>query len=224
MSKSLPLLTADRDGRLLLTAAQAAAGCRGGGADRAAAQGAGRPGPAAAALAGRVARRPGGLRLRPERRLRPLPADDQPPPQGAPRGRAARPEQARRLGLLPRPTPRRWPTWAPCSAASPGDRDAPARGRRAGRDGLPGDGRGRVRDRGHAGSTTDVGLQLLENSVVTGAALVALILALQPVSASFNPVVTLVERALGVIDSRAAACARGCPGRRWGARRRCWPT
>ncbi len=53
--------------------------------------------------------------------------------------------------------------------------------------------------------TTDVGLQLLANSVVTGAALVALILALQPVSASFNPVVTLVERALGVIDSRAAA-------------------
>ncbi len=53
--------------------------------------------------------------------------------------------------------------------------------------------------------TADVGLQLLANSVVTGAALVALILALQPVSASFNPVVTLVERALGVIDSRAAA-------------------
>ena len=46
-------------------------------------------------------------------------------------------------------------------------------------------------------SPDDVGLQLLENSLVTGAALVALILALQPVSASFNPVVTLVERALG---------------------------
>ena len=53
--------------------------------------------------------------------------------------------------------------------------------------------------------TADVGLQLLANSVVTGAALVALILALQPVSASFNPVVTLVERALRVIDSRTAA-------------------
>ena len=53
--------------------------------------------------------------------------------------------------------------------------------------------------------TADVGLQLLANSLVTGAALVALILALQPVSASFNPVVTLVERALGLIDSRAAA-------------------
>ncbi|MFL6089693.1 MAG: aquaporin [Aeromicrobium sp.] len=43
----------------------------------------------------------------------------------------------------------------------------------------------------------DVGLQLLENSVATGAALVALILALQPVSAAFNPVVTLIEVALG---------------------------
>jgi len=50
-------------------------------------------------------------------------------------------------------------------------------------------------------SATDVGLQLLENSVITGGALVALILALQPVSAAFNPVVTLVERALGAITS-----------------------
>jgi len=54
-------------------------------------------------------------------------------------------------------------------------------------------------------SPTDVGLQLLENSLVTGAALVALILALQPVSASFNPVVTLVERAFRAIDTRTAA-------------------
>ncbi|WP_144661971.1 aquaporin [Paenarthrobacter nicotinovorans] len=54
-------------------------------------------------------------------------------------------------------------------------------------------------------SPKDVGLQLLQNSLATGAALVALILALQPVSASFNPVVTLVERALGMIDTRAAA-------------------
>ena len=44
--------------------------------------------------------------------------------------------------------------------------------------------------------TDDVGLQLLINSLATGAALVALILALQPVSAAFNPVVTLVEAAL----------------------------
>jgi glycerol uptake facilitator-like aquaporin len=53
-------------------------------------------------------------------------------------------------------------------------------------------------------SPTDVGLQLLENSLATGAALVALILALQPVSAAFNPVVTLVERILGAIGSRTA--------------------
>jgi len=52
-------------------------------------------------------------------------------------------------------------------------------------------------------SPDDVGLQLLENSLVTGAALVALILALQPVSASFNPVVTLVERALGLVTTQA---------------------
>lgn len=53
-------------------------------------------------------------------------------------------------------------------------------------------------------SPHDLGLQLLENSVVTGAALVALILALQPVSAAFNPVVTLVERAFGAVSSRDA--------------------
>lgn len=54
-------------------------------------------------------------------------------------------------------------------------------------------------------SPNDVGLQLLENSLITGAALVALILALSPVSAAFNPVVTLVERALGAISTRTAA-------------------
>ena len=54
-------------------------------------------------------------------------------------------------------------------------------------------------------SPDDVGLQLLENSIATGAVLVALILALQPVSASFNPVVTLVERALGLVTSTTAA-------------------
>ncbi|MDX6232755.1 MAG: hypothetical protein QOH68_1755 [Nocardioidaceae bacterium] len=54
-------------------------------------------------------------------------------------------------------------------------------------------------------SPHDVGLQLLENSVVTGAALVALILALGPVSAAFNPVVTLAERLLGAVTTRAAA-------------------
>ena len=53
-------------------------------------------------------------------------------------------------------------------------------------------------------SPHDTGLQLLENSVVTGAVLAALILALQPVSASFNPVITLVERALGRVSTTTA--------------------
>jgi glycerol uptake facilitator-like aquaporin len=54
-------------------------------------------------------------------------------------------------------------------------------------------------------SPDDVGLQLLENAVITGGVLVALILALGPVSAAFNPVVTLVERALGAITTAQAA-------------------
>ncbi len=47
-------------------------------------------------------------------------------------------------------------------------------------------------------SPHDTGLELLENAVATGAALVALILAMGPVSgAHLNPVVTLVDAALG---------------------------
>jgi glycerol uptake facilitator-like aquaporin len=49
----------------------------------------------------------------------------------------------------------------------------------------------------------DVGLQLLENSVATGAGLIALILALGPVSgAHFNPVVTMADRLLGGTTTR----------------------
>jgi glycerol uptake facilitator-like aquaporin len=58
-------------------------------------------------------------------------------------------------------------------------------------------------------SPHDVGLQLLENSLVTGAALLALILALQPVSAAFNPVVTMVERALGMLTTTTALALVG---------------
>lgn len=50
-------------------------------------------------------------------------------------------------------------------------------------------------------SPDDVGLQLLQNSIATGAVLVALIIGLHTVSASFNPVVTLAERLLGRIDT-----------------------
>ncbi len=58
-------------------------------------------------------------------------------------------------------------------------------------------------------SPDQAGLQLLENALVTGAALVALILALQPVSAAFNPIVTLVERALGAVTTAEAAAMIG---------------
>jgi glycerol uptake facilitator-like aquaporin len=55
-------------------------------------------------------------------------------------------------------------------------------------------------------SPDDVGLQLLENALVTGAGLVALILAFGPVSGGhFNPVVTLADRFFGGVTSRQVA-------------------
>jgi glycerol uptake facilitator-like aquaporin len=54
-------------------------------------------------------------------------------------------------------------------------------------------------------SPSDVGLQLLENALITGAVLVALILALGPVSAGFNPLVTLAERFFGAINTGETA-------------------
>jgi glycerol uptake facilitator-like aquaporin len=53
-------------------------------------------------------------------------------------------------------------------------------------------------------SPDDIGLQLLENALATGAALAALIVALQPVSSAFNPVITALERLAGVITGRQA--------------------
>ena len=53
-------------------------------------------------------------------------------------------------------------------------------------------------------SPGDVGLQLLENAVATGAALTALIIALQPISSAFNPVVTALERLTRAITGRQA--------------------
>ena len=65
----------------------------------------------------------------------------------------------------------------------------------------------------------DVGLQLLENAFATAGVLLALILALGPVSgAHFNPVVTLFELARRTLDARKAAAfivvqiAGGCGG------------
>lgn len=55
-------------------------------------------------------------------------------------------------------------------------------------------------------SPDDVGLQLLENSVATGGALVGLILMFGAVSgAHFNPVVTLVDRLSGSLSTRDSA-------------------
>ena len=53
--------------------------------------------------------------------------------------------------------------------------------------------------------TDDVALQLLANSLATGAVLVALIVSLQPVSAAFNPVVTLAELVMHLVTPRSAA-------------------
>jgi arsenate reductase len=55
-------------------------------------------------------------------------------------------------------------------------------------------------------SPGDVGLQLLENALATGAGLVALILAFGPVSGGhFNPVVSLADRFFGGVSNRQVA-------------------
>jgi glycerol uptake facilitator-like aquaporin len=68
-------------------------------------------------------------------------------------------------------------------------------------------------------SPGNTGLQLLENSTATGAGLIALILAIGPISgAHFNPVVTLADRLLGGTSTRegtvyiAAQVIGGCVG------------
>ena len=59
-------------------------------------------------------------------------------------------------------------------------------------------------------SPGDVGLQLLENAVATAAALIAVILAVGPVSgAHLNPVVTLADRAFGALTTAEAAAYCG---------------
>jgi glycerol uptake facilitator-like aquaporin len=58
-------------------------------------------------------------------------------------------------------------------------------------------------------SQGQVGLELLEISLATGFVLFALIVALQPVSAAFNPLVTLAERAFGTITTLDAAALIG---------------
>ena len=54
-------------------------------------------------------------------------------------------------------------------------------------------------------SPHDVGLELFENAAATGVALVAIILAVGPVSgAHLNPVLTLLDRLFGGVSTRAA--------------------
>lgn len=54
-------------------------------------------------------------------------------------------------------------------------------------------------------SPSEPGLELLENSIATGAALVAIILAFGPVSgAHFNPVITLADRLMGDLSTATA--------------------
>src|SRR6478736_1333584 len=191
------------DRGLLLAAHPGTAHPGGGRADRAARQGHRGSRAAPPAVAGRLPRGRRGVRVRPQRRVRPLPAHDQPPPEGAARRGAPRPREARGVGLLPpqRRRPRR-------RRVAPRRRHPMNLARRAGAE-LVGTaflvaavvGSGIAASRLSPG---DIGLQLLENSLITGAALVALILALQPVSAAFNPVVTLVEVVLGKLAKQDA--------------------
>src|SRR5215472_231047 len=92
-----------RPGCLLPAAIAGTALRRAGAADRPTTESPGRAGSAAADVLGRKSPRRRSVRLRPDRCLRPVPANYQPPPKGAHRGRPAGPREARSLGLLPRP-------------------------------------------------------------------------------------------------------------------------
>src|SRR4051794_18858729 len=162
-------------GRLLLAADRTAFDPRPGGPHRALAQGPCRPGASATAVAGGLTRRRRGLRVRPQRRLRPVAAHHQPSPEGAPRGRSHRAQQTRRVGLLPRQRGRD----DRCRPAARNHRPVSATlGRRALAE-LLGTafllaavvGSGIAASRLSSG---DSGLELLENSIATGAALTAL--------------------------------------------------
>src|SRR4051812_33689412 len=175
---------------------------------RAAAQGARRSGPGAADVAAAGLRR--GLHLRARTRGRSHRRDREPP-----LGRAAegRPDQRRRAArherLLPGPARR-------ADRALPRHRPhlllmrVPLLARQAlaemlGSGGLVavviGSGIAAARLSPH-----DVGLELFENAAVTGAGLVALILAFGPASGGhFNPVISVADRIFGGIDNRQLA-------------------
>ncbi len=79
-------------------------------------------------------------------------------------------------------------------------------------------------------SPTDVGLQLLQNSLATTLGLAVLILVLGPVSgAHFNPVVTLAAWITDRRDGHRPAAGHGSPltsppSAPAGSPARCWPT
>src|SRR3954464_9499254 len=193
-----------RDRRLLLTARAPAAVPVPGRAGGAAAQGARRSRPAAADVPRRLARRRRGVRLRSQRRLRPVAAHDQPSPQGAARRRAARAREARGVGLLPRPHrgafESRRADRRSCTVNAAVVRRALAEflGTAVLVAAVVGSGVMAVR------LSPDLGVQLLINALATVAALGVLICVLGPVSgAHFNPAVTLValaRRELGAAE------------------------
>ncbi len=72
-------------------------------------------------------------------------------------------------------------------------------------------------------SPNDVGLQLFENAAATAAGLIAIILALGPVSgAHLNPVVSLADAAFGGLERRARSISP--PRSRAGSPARSSPT
>ena len=107
-------------------------------------QGPGRPGPAAAGVADRRAPGRRGMRLRPDRRVRPDPAHHQPPPEDAAGGRDHRQRAARHLGLLLACARRAGAHGRAAGSARQADPPVPAargRGAPARPGGLPGRGR-----------------------------------------------------------------------------------
>src|SRR5215212_9174946 len=171
-------------------------------------------GPRAGAADVDAARRRRGVHLRPRACRRPDRGHGQSSPVGAAQGRADQRRRApRHERLLPGPPrlPRR---------PVPGDRPElllmlpprsplPQLGRQALAEFLGSAGLVTVViGSGIAASrlSTDPGLQLLENAVITGAGLVALILAFGPVSGGhFNPVVTVADRIFGGVSTRQVA-------------------
>src|SRR5690348_6163585 len=152
-----------RDGRVLLTAGLLAALGGDRRADRAVAQSHRRPGPPTTPVTGRGPRWWRSLCVRPQRRLRPVAADHQPPPQGAARVGPARSHQAWGVGLLPRPLrgshrPRRTDRRRPVTRKLVAELTGTAFLVMA----VIGSGIAASRL-----SPDDVGLQLLENSLIT---------------------------------------------------------